>query len=210
MPFFDSMMTLPEMIQAVGYLGVFIIVFIESGIPIGIVLPLPGDTLLFSAGLLAATSVFDLVPLILTVIVAAILGDSAGYWFGSRFGRKLFNKEEALLLSKRNIKRTEEFYAKYGWGAIIIARFLPFFRTIVPIFAGVAHMHYPSFLFFNILSACIWGVSLTLLGYFLGSLIPNIDHYILPVLLVVIVISSYGVWREYDKAKKDQVEALSK
>ncbi len=205
MPFFDSMMTLPEMIQAVGYLGIFIIVFIESGVPIGIILPLPGDTLLFSAGLLAATSVFELVPLIATIVVAAILGDSAGYWFGSRFGRKLFTKEDALFLSKRNIKRTEAFYAKYGWGAIIIARFLPFFRTIVPIFAGVGHMHYPSFLFFNILGACIWGVSLTLLGYFLGSLIPNIDHYILPVLLVVIAISSFGVWREYAKTKKEQV-----
>lgn len=204
MPFLDGMMTLPEMIQSIGYLGVFIIVFIESGVPIGIILPLPGDTLLFSAGLLAATSVFDLAPLIFTIIVAAILGDSAGYWFGSTYGRKLFTKENAILFNQKNIARTEKFYAKYGWGAIIIARFLPFFRTIVPIFAGVGHMHYPSFLFFNILGACIWGVSVTLLGFYLGTMIPNIDHYILPVLGVIVLITSGGMYLEYRKAKKEQ------
>jgi membrane-associated protein len=198
-----DMMTLPEMIASVGYLGIFIIVFIESGIPIGVILPLPGDTLLFSAGLLAATSVFDLTPLIATIVVAAILGDSAGYWFGSHYGPKLFTKEKALLFSQKNVVRTETFYAKYGWGAIIIARFLPFFRTVVPIFAGVGRMHYPSFVFFNILGACIWGVSITLLGFYLGTMIPNIDHYILPVLAVVVLITSTGMWLEYRKSKKE-------
>ncbi len=194
--------TLPELIQMVGYVGVFSIVFIESGVPIGIILPLPGDTLLFSAGLLAATSVFDLLPLLLTIIVAAILGDNVGYWFGATWGPKLFAKEHAVIFSKRNLARTEKFYAKYGWGAIIIARFLPFFRTIVPIFAGVGKMSYSVFLTFNIVGAVVWGVSVTLLGYFLGSMIPNIDTYLLPILGVVVLITGLGILREYYETKK--------
>lgn len=204
MLFFDTMMTLPELIQAIGYAGVFLIVFIESGVPLGLVLPLPGDTLLFSAGLLAASSVFDLVPLIATIIVAAILGDSAGYWFGAHYGPKLFTKEEALVLSKKNMARTEAFYARYGSGAIVIARFLPFFRTIVPIFAGIGRMRYSSFLTWNILGACIWGISITTLGYFLGSMIPDIDRYLLPVLMIVVLITGLGMYREYLTARKER------
>ena len=93
--------TLPELIESVGYIGVFLIVFVESGIPIGLVLPLPGDTLLFSAGMIAAGASFDLVPLIAVIVVAAILGDSAGYWFGSHYGPKLFTKPNALFLNPR-------------------------------------------------------------------------------------------------------------
>lgn len=196
--------TLPELIQAVGYVGIFIIVFIESGVPIGLILPLPGDTLLFSAGLLAATSIFDLPPLIVTVIVAAILGDSAGYWFGSHFGPKLFTKEEALFFSKQNLERTKQFYKRFGALAIVIARFLPFFRTAMPIAAGIGHMRYDVFLTFNIVGACIWGVSVTLLGYYLGSMIPNIDHYLLPIVLGISAVIGLSIWYEAWKAKRDK------
>ncbi|HYD93293.1 MAG TPA: DedA family protein [Candidatus Paceibacterota bacterium] len=199
-------MTLPELIQSIGYLGVFVIVFIESGIPIGLVLPLPGDTLLFSAGFLAATSVFDLVPLLAVIIVGAILGDSAGYWFGAKFGTRLFEKEKALFLNKRNLERTRRFYEKHGGKAIILARFLPLFRTLVPLFAGVVRMPYHSFLIYNVSGAFFWGISVTLLGYYLGSVIPNIDHYIMPVLLVVILISTLSVVWEYFKARKELKE----
>jgi len=195
--------TLPELIQMVGYVGVFVIVFIESGVPIGLVLPLPGDTLLFSAGILAATQAFELVPLIATIIVAAVLGDSAGYWFGSHYGPKLFNKEDALILNKRYLEKTEKFYLKYGRMALIVARFLPVFRTLVPIMAGMGSMKYRTFLAFNIAGACIWGVSLTMLGYFLGNMIPNIDTYVLPVLIIVIIVTTLSGFRELWKARKE-------
>lgn len=199
-PFLD--VTLPELIAAVGYLGVFLIVFVESGVPIGLFLPLPGDTLLFSAGLLAATEVFDLVPLIAVIVAGAILGDSTGYWFGKKWGPGLFKKEDAVFMNPRNLARAEAFYRKYGRRAIVFARFLPMFRTIIPIAAGVARMDYATFLRWNILSAFIWGISLTVLGYYLGTLIPNIDHYLLPILLVIIVLSSGSVILEVLRARK--------
>lgn len=198
--------TLPELIQSVGYVGVFLMVFVESGVPFGIVIPLPGDTLLFSAGLLAASSAFDLVPLIATIIVGAILGDSVGYWFGKKYGPKLFTKEDALFLNKNHLLRTERFYVKYGRSAIIIARFIPVFRTLVPIAAGMGRMNYRTFFAYNVIGACVWGISVTMLGYYLGSVIPNIDHYLLPILLVVILVSTGSAVREVLKAKKEQAQ----
>lgn len=195
-------MTLPELVSSVGYLGVFLIVFIESGVPVGLFLPLPGDTLLFSAGLLAATEVFDIVPLIAVIIVGAILGDSAGYWFGKKFGPGLFKKDDAVFMNPRNLARAEAFYGKYGRRAIVFARFLPLFRTIIPIFAGVARMDYAAFLRWNILSAFVWGISVTMLGYYLGTVIPDVDRYLLPILLAIILLSSGSVVYEALKARK--------
>lgn len=203
---FDGL-TLPDLVGSVGYLGVFLMVFIESGVPFGLLLPLPGDTLLFSAGILSAAGTFDLIPLVLTIIVGAILGDSAGYWFGAKFGPKLFTKEEAIFLNKKHLARTEAFYAKYGRSALILARFIPIFRTLVPISAGMGRMPYRSFLTYNIAGACIWGILVTVLGFYLGKLIPNIDHYLLPILAVIIVLSSFSVVREFLKAKKENTEA---
>lgn len=204
-PFIDA--TLPELIQSVGYIGVFLIVFVESGVPFGVVIPLPGDTLLFSAGILAASSAFHLVPLLATIIVAAILGDSVGYWFGAKYGPKLFTKEDALFLNKRHLERTERFYERYGRRAIIFARFLPIFRTLVPIAAGMGRMNYTVFLRYNIAGAFIWGVSVTMLGYYLGGIIPNIDTYLLPILLVIMLLSSVSIVREILKARKEQKDA---
>ena len=195
--------TLPELIQGVGYIGVFLIVFVESGVPFGLVIPLPGDTLLFSAGMLAAHETFDLFPLLATIITGAILGDSVGYWFGKKYGPKLFTKDDAIFLNKRHLLRTEKFYAKYGRSALIIARFLPIFRTLVPITAGMGHMNYGVFLRYNIAGAFIWGISITLLGYYLGTIIPNIDTYLLPILGIVILISMGGALREIWNAKKE-------
>ena len=200
-PFLNA--TLPELVQAVGYIGVFLIVFVESGIPFGIVLPLPGDTLLFSAGLLAATNAFDLVPLLVTIVIAAILGDSAGYWFGSHYGPKLFTKEDALFLNKRHLDRAERFYEKYGGLALILARFLPLLRTLVPIAAGMGRMPYGTFLRFNIIGALLWGVLVTLLGYYLGTLIPDIDKYLLPILGLIVLASVLVSAREIWNAKKE-------
>jgi membrane-associated protein len=196
-------MTLPELIGSVGYFGVFVMVFLESGVPIGAVLPLPGDTLLFSAGILAAAKTFNLLPLLAVIVTAAILGDSAGYWFGFKFGRRLF-KADATFLNIKHLDRTERFYDKYGSRAIVLGRFIPLLRTLVPIFAGIGKMNYTTFIRYNIAGAFIWGVSVTVLGYYLGKLIPNIDTYLLPILaLIILATSGSAVWEIY-KVRKEK------
>lgn len=194
-------MTLPDMIRTVGYAGVFLIVFIESGIPIGLVLPLPGDTLLFSGGILAAAGAFDLIPLMIAILLGAVAGDSAGYWFGEKFGTKLFRKEDALLMNPRTLARAERFFERYGRRALIFARFIPVLRTVIPIGAGIARMPYRIFLAYNVVGAIIWTLLVTLLGYFLGSVIPDIDRYLLPILGVILVVSLLGVVAEVRRAK---------
>lgn len=193
-------MTLPDMIRSVGYLGVFLIVFVESGIPIGLVLPLPGDTLLFSGGILAAAGAFDLIPLMAAIFLGAVAGDSAGYWFGEKFGPKLFRKEDAWLMNPRTLARAEAFFAKYGRRALIFARFIPVLRTVVPIGAGIARMPYRVFLAYNVAGAAIWTVLVTLLGYFLGSVIPDVDRYLLPILGAILLFSLAGIWLEARRA----------
>lgn len=198
LPFLDF--DLPELIRTAGYLGLFVIVFLESGIPVGFLFP--GDSLLFTAGLLAASGFFNIFTLAAVVTVAAILGDSAGYWLGARYGRILFTKEKALFLSKKNLDRTEAFYKKYGARAIILARFVPVVRTFTPILAGVGSMKYTTFIRYNVIGALLWGVGVTVLGYFLGSLIPDVDQYLLPIVLVIIFVSFLPIIFEVLKLRK--------
>ncbi len=192
-----------ELIRTAGYLGLFAIVFLESGIPVGFFLP--GDSLLFTAGILASADFFNIFLLAGLVTVAAILGDSAGYFLGARFGRGLFEKENVLFLSKKNLARTEVFYKKYGVRAIILARFVPVVRTFTPIFAGVAHMHYATFLTYNIIGALLWGCGLTVLGFSLGSLIPDIEKYLHYIVVLIIIASILPIVFEVLKARKESV-----
>lgn len=198
LPFIDH--DLPELIRAIGYVGIFAIVFLESGIPIGFFLP--GDSLLFTAGLLAALGAFNPLALVLLLPVAAILGDSAGYFLGAKYGRCLFSSKDAFFLSKKNLARTEAFYEKHGPKAIILARFVPVVRTFTPILAGVAHMRYETFLKYNIIGGVLWGAGLIVLGYFLGSMIPDIDRFLLPIILGIIVVSFLPVVFELLKARR--------
>jgi len=198
LPFIDH--DLPELIRAIGYVGIFVIVFLESGIPIGFFLP--GDSLLFTAGLLAALGAFNPLALIVLVPVAAILGDSAGYFLGARYGRCLFSSKDAFFLSKKNLARTEAFYEKHGPKAIILARFVPVVRTFTPILAGVARMRYETFLRYNVIGGVLWGAGLIVLGYFLGSIIPDIDRFLLPIILGIIVVSFLPVVFELLKARR--------
>lgn len=190
-----------ELIRTAGYLGLFIIVFLESGIPLGFFLP--GDSLLFTAGILASADFFNIFLLAGLVSVAAILGDNAGYWLGARFGRKLFEKEKALFLSKKNLVRTEKFYEKYGVRAIVLARFVPVVRTFTPIFAGVAQMRYKTFLAYNVIGALLWGAGLTVIGFSLGSLIPNITDYLHYIVVFIIIVSALPVAFEVLRARKE-------
>ena len=179
------------MIQTGSYLGLAFLVFAESGLFFGIFLP--GDSLLFAAGLLAASGFFAPGPLILIVVIAAILGDSVGYWFGSEVGGNLFKREDSRFFKHEYLVRTERFYQTYGGRAVILARFVPIVRTLAPILAGVGSMQYRVFLAYNIVGGVLWGAGMTMLGFTLGSIIPNSEKYILPLSLVIVAISFFPI-----------------
>lgn len=174
-------------IKTGSYLGIAIIIFAESGLLFGIFFP--GDSLLFAAGLLSAAGFLAFGPLVFFVIIAAIVGDSVGYWFGANVGVGLFKRKDSRFFKQEYLKRTELFYQKYGGRAVILARFVPIVRTLAPVLAGIGSMKYPTFLRYNVLGGCLWGIGMTSLGYFLGSIIPNSEKYILPLSLVIIVLS---------------------
>lgn len=175
------------LVKTIGYIGVSLFVFAESGILLGVFLP--GDSLLFAAGLLSAVGFLSLWPLIALVVVSAILGDSVGYWFGTRVGAGLYKRPDSRFFKQEYLRQTERFYETYGGRAIILARFVPIVRTIAPILAGIGSMNYRTFISYNAIGGLAWGAGVVLCGYTLGTLIPNSDQYILPISLVIIVIS---------------------
>ncbi|QQS22494.1 VTT domain-containing protein [bacterium] len=181
------MFDLIELIKAAGYLGLFGIVFAETGLLVGFFLP--GDSLMFTAGVLAAEGYLNIYILLIILVSAAIIGDSTGYAIGKKFGPKIFAKENSLLFNKSHVQKAEQFFHKHGPKTIIIARFVPIVRTFVPTLAGVGKMSYWRFLTYNIVGALLWAAGLTLLGYYLGLKIDNIDKYILPIIAVIILVS---------------------
>ena len=196
---------LKTFIETVGYLGVFFIVFAESGLLIGFFLP--GDSLLFTAGLLAAEGFFNLPTLIVLSVIAAVTGDSVGYAFGSKVGRKFFNKEDSLLFKREHLLKAENFYERHGGKTIVLARFMPFIRTFAPIVAGIGRMRYSSFLIFNLLGGFLWAVGLPLLGFLLGKSIPDIDRYLLLIIGAIVILSLVpSAWHLYrEKRNRRQV-----
>jgi membrane-associated protein len=174
------------LIKTAGYAGLFAIVFAETGLFLGFFLP--GDSLLFVAGFLAGQNFFSLPTLILGLLISAVLGNVLGYEFGRRVGPKLFSREDSFIFKKSHVIKAHNFYDKHGPKAIVFARFMPIVRTFAPIIAGVANMNYRAFLFYNILGAFLWTILLVILGYSLGS-VMNVDRYLLPIILVIIVLS---------------------
>ena len=189
---------LGELIRAVGLVGLFIIVFAETGLFLGFFFP--GDSLLFVAGLLAAQGLFFLPVLMGALLIAAITGNMTGYWFGKKVVPKLFERDDSLLFRKAHVRKAQLFYEKHGAKTIMLARFVPIVRTFAPIVAGIAEMNYQGFLVYNVLGAVLWTVGLTVGGYLFGSLITDVDHYLLPVVLGIIVLSFlpaiWHVWKE--------------
>lgn len=183
-----NLITQPQALIAwAGIIGVLAVIFAESGLFFGFFLP--GDSLLFTAGLLASQGHLSIAVLILGGIGAAILGDAVGYTFGRRVGPALFERPNSRFFKAHHVARARIFYENHGRKTIIIARFMPIVRTFAPIIAGVAAMPYRTFATYNIIGACLWVCSLSILGYVLGSVVPNIDHYILPIILAIILIS---------------------
>ncbi len=194
-------LSLPALIEAAGYVGLFLIVFAESGVPIGFIFP--GDSLLFVAGLLASQGIFSIGPLLLITTSAAIIGDSVGYTTGAYAGPKLFSGT-GFFFNQRTVTRTQAFYEKYGASALILARFVPAVRTFVPIFAGVARMRYRTFLTYNVIGGILWGTGVTFLGYMLGNTFPGIEHYVLPVAIGIIGLSALPVIVELSNAYREK------
>ena len=175
------------LLHAIGILGVFFVVFAESGLLIGIILP--GDTFLFTAGLLASSGYFNIFFLIIAAFLGAVLGDSFGYAFGKKVGPAIFTREDSLLFHKTHLARAEHFYKRFGGTAIVYARFLPFARTFAPILAGVGSMPYRKFLFFNVIGGALWAIGLPLTGFFLGTAFPDIERFIIYILFGVMSIT---------------------
>lgn len=176
-----------EMVKTGSYVGMAFLIFAESGLLFGIFLP--GDSLLFAAGLLSAGGLLSLPPLLLFVVAAAIVGDSVGYWFGKNVGVNFFKRKDSFFFKQEYVKRTQQFYDNYGGRAVVLARFVPIVRTLAPIFAGVGSMPYRRFLPFNVVGSLLWGAGMILFGYTLGSIIPNSEHYVVPLSILIIVLS---------------------
>lgn len=179
---------LVSLIETVGYIGLVLIVFAESGLFFGFFLP--GDSLLLTAGLLAARGQLDIAVLLIALPVAAILGDSVGYWFGKRAGPLIFTRENSLLFRRGNLLAAKAFYERHGGKTIVLARFMPFIRTFAPIVAGAVEMKYGRFLFYNIVGGLVWGAGVMAAGYYLGQTIPDLDRYFLAIVAVVILVSA--------------------
>lgn len=178
---------LTELIRTVGYAGLFAIVFSESGLFFGAFFP--GDSLLFTAGFLASQGFLGLTELVLVCVAAAILGDTVGYATGHRFGRQLFERPDSRWFRRQHLLAAEAYYEKHGGKTIILARFLPIVRTFAPIVAGIGNMRYRRFLMFNVAGGVLWGAGVTTAGYLLGEVIPDVDRYLVPIILGIIVIS---------------------
>lgn len=164
---------LVQLIETVGYIGLFAIIFAESGLFFGFFLP--GDSLLLTAGLLASRGVMNEFILVPGLFIAAVLGDTVGYWFGAKTGPKIFNRPNSFLFKRENLLKAKAFYEKHGGKTVTLARFIPVVRTFVPIVAGAAEMHYGRFLFFNVFGALAWAVGVTLLGFGLGRAFGSIE-----------------------------------
>lgn len=180
---------LQQIIEQLGlwsYAILFLIIFAETGL---VVTPfLPGDSLLFAAGALAGGGYLNLWILLPTFFAAAVIGDTINYWIGNTFGSRAFRKENARFFKPGYLAQTQAFYAKHGGKTIVLARFLPIIRTFAPFVAGVGQMRYGTFLFYNVLGALVWVVSLTLLGYFFGS-IPIIKENFEYVVILIVLLS---------------------
>ncbi len=178
---------LAQWITAIGYIGLLTIIVLEMGVFFGFFLP--GDSLVFTAGILAAQNVFNIWILVSTFAIAAILGYIIGYWFGKKLGKWLMQREDGIWFKKRYLEQADEFYQKHGGKALILGRLVPIVRTFIPIVAGMAKMPYHRYFIFNVIGALIWGSGITFIGYYVGTKIPEVGNYILPIVMLIVLLS---------------------
>ena len=200
---FPDLHNLPELVRWAGYVGLFIIAFAETGLLVGFFLP--GDSLLVTAGLLAAVDNYLNIGILnILLVIAAIAGDSVGYMIGYHAGPKIFSKPNSLLFHRDHLLRAQKFYEKYGNKTIVLARFVPIVRTFAPTVAGVGRMEYKRFITYNVLGGIGWVLSMTSIGYFLGRSIPDIEKKIHYVAGVVIILSLIPIFKEVLQARAEQ------
>lgn len=188
-------------IRAFGLIGILCIVFAESGLFFGFFFP--GDSLLFTAGFLASQNLLNINILVWGAFICAVLGDSVGYWFGKKIGPKIFTKDDSFFFQKKNVERAQKFYEKYGNKTIFLARFVPIVRTFAPIIAGVGNMKYKNFITYNLFGGFVWSFGVIYAGYFLGRVIPDVDKYIFPIIILIIILSVLPILFEYLKSRKE-------
>ncbi len=199
---FQKLRDLPALVQWAGYVGLTIIIFVETGT---LAFFLPGDSLLVTAGLLAAQPTFGLNVWVLGAIlsVAAVLGDTVSYAIGRQLGPRLFTREDSFWLNKKHLTSAHAFYERHGGKTIIMARFVPIIRTFAPVVAGAAEMRYASFLAYNLFGGIGWVWSMLLTGYWLGQLVPGLDKHIEKLAILIILVSVLPMvwhwWRERQK-----------
>jgi membrane-associated protein len=188
------------LIETFGMLGILAVVFVESGLLVGFMLP--GDSLLFTAGLLSANGTLpDLWVLLLTIPLAAIAGDQVGYAIGRKAGPAVFKRPDSRFFREEYVERSREFFDRYGARTIVIARFVPIVRTLAPVMAGVSRMNYRTFLIFNIIGGIGWGVGITTLGYFLGQ-VDFVAANLEPIILGIVALSVVPIVVELLKARR--------
>ncbi len=201
-----------SIIQSLGYAGVWGAVFLESGVPFCFFFP--GDSLLFTAGFLASQELMNIWLLIGGCFIAAVTGNMLGYEIGRRIGLKLFEKGDTRFLKRKHLEMTQRFYERHGRMTIVMARFMPVIRTFAPFLAGIVAMPYRIFILYTIGGAALWVGGLCLAGLFLGNLIPpeQIDTYLLPIILAIIVASFmpsvYHIYKERKLAKSEKGQSL--
>ena len=205
--FFQRLYNFEDLIRWGGDAVLVAIVFAENGIMAGFFLP--GDSLLVTAGLLAASGLLSLPRLLTELSLAAILGEAMSYYAGQYMGPKIFNKEDSLLFHKNNLLRAHRFYEKYGAKTVVIARFMPIVRTFAPIVAGVGRMKYATFTLYNLIGGTAWVCSMLLTGFYLGRAIPNVDRHIHKIILLVIFLSVLPAIIQLINEKRQARRALS-
>ena len=192
------MFNVNHLVESGGLLLIAAIIFAETGLLVGFFLP--GDTLLLTAGVFAAQGKLPLFWAIVLVVLASIAGNAVGYKIGQHGGKHIFTKSNGFLFRKEYVERAETFYEKHGGKTILFARFIPIVRTFASVVAGIGKMNFNVFMGYNILGGILWGAGVVLLGFWFGSRIPNIDHYLLPVILLAVLFSFAPMFYHLGKA----------
>ncbi len=192
-----------HLLTTFGVAGLALIVFAETGLLVGVFLP--GDSLLFTAGLLASQHQLNVAAVVLAAALAAVAGDQAGYLVGRRLGPRLFARPDARIFKRAHLERATAFFEHHGSKTIVLARFVPVVRTFAPTVAGAAGMAYRRFVLYNVAGGLLWSVGLVVAGYGLGSTIPSIDRYLLPIIALIVIASLVPVLLETRKHRTASV-----
>ncbi|HEV3400740.1 MAG TPA: VTT domain-containing protein [Acidimicrobiales bacterium] len=191
-----------NLIETFGTIGILAIIFAESGVLAGFFLP--GDSLLFTAGLLASQGDLNIAVLLVGCPLAAIVGDQVGYIFGRRVGPALFRRPDSRIFRQSHVEVARDYFAEHGSKTIVLARFVPIVRTFAPVIAGVAEMPYRTFVTFNVIGGLLWGFGVTLAGFLLGQVIPHGDRYLYPIIAVIVLVSFIPVIREALRHRRER------